>query len=249
MLNVGAGDRRLSGGEALEYEEPRFITGAIYGRGADAKKLLFRLEREARRSGETLNVRRDYTYPDGRLAAQEQVVYEGNDLVLYELKELQTDGEGSARIRRVPGNPAKGRIEFEYTSEAGSRTKRRTEGLAENTLINDMVGPFLISHWAALVRGQKVQCRYLVVPRRESVGFTFVKDSEAVWEGRKVIIVKMEASSIFVSALIAPLFFTIEMAPPHRVLQYEGRTTPMIEESGRWKDLDAVTVFDWESAQ
>jgi hypothetical protein len=37
--------------------------------------------------------------------------------------------------------------------------------------------------------------------------------------------------------------------PPHHVLQYVGRTTPKVEVAGKWKDLDAVTVFDWESAR
>jgi hypothetical protein len=32
----------------------------------------------------------------------------------------------------------------------------------------------------------------------------------------------------------------------HRVLQYTGRTTPKIKFKSGWKDLDAVTVFDWK---
>lgn len=246
---AGAGLMPGPGAAALKYEEPRFLTGAIYGQGADSKQLLFNFRREASRSGEKLNVQRDFTYPDGRLAARERAVYEGNDLVYYELKELETGAGGSARLQHAPGNPAKARIEFEYTQEAGARPKAHTEALTENTLINDMVGPFLLSHWDPLARGEKVKCRYIVVPRRETVGFTFVKDSESTWHGRNVIIVRMEASSPFVAALIDPLFFTIEKAPPHRVLQYAGRTTPKIKIGGKWKDLDAVTVFDWESAR
>jgi hypothetical protein len=80
----------------------------------------------------------------------------------------------------------------------------------------------------------------------ETVGFAFRKDSETTWHGRKVIIVKMEPSSRIIAALVEPLFFTIESAPPHRVVQYVGRTTPKIQAGGKWKDLDAVTVFDWK---
>jgi hypothetical protein len=59
----------------------------------------------------------------------------------------------------------------------------------------------------------------------------------------------MEPGSPFVAALVDPLSFTIEQSLPHRVLEYAGRTTPKTEVKGKWKDLDAVTIFDWDSAQ
>jgi hypothetical protein len=89
----------------------------------------------------------------------------------------------------------------------------------------------------------------IVVPRRETVGFTFLKQSETTWRGQEVVTVRMEATSAILGALVDPLFFTIQKAPPHRVLQYVGRTTPKIRAGGKWKDLDAVTVFDWAPAQ
>lgn len=236
------------GASKLKYEAPQHLTGTLYAAGHNDPKVLFHFKRVATRSGSTLKVQRDFTYPDGRLAARERVVYEGDALVSYALEELQIGAAGSARLQRTPENPAKGRIEFTYTPEPGGRARTRTEDLAENTLIADMVGPFLTAHWEALARGDKVKCRYLVVPRRETVGFTFVKDSEAKWHGRDVLLIRMEPSSKWVATLVAPLFFTLEQAPPHRVLQYAGRTTPKVQISGKWKDLDAVTVFDWDSA-
>jgi hypothetical protein len=80
------------------------------------------------------------------------------------------------------------------------------------------------------------------------VGFTFVKPSEPAGQGGDALTVRMEASSPFVAALVDPLIFKIEKAAAHRVLQYFGRTTPKIQAGSKWKDLDAVTVFDWGSA-
>ncbi len=233
------------GPSASGYEEPRFLTGSIYSR--DTKQLLFKFKRLAERSGSTLKVERDFTYPDGKLAARELVVYEGDALVSYRLGESQIGAGGTATILRVPDSPDKGSIQFEYSKEAGSSPIRHTETLRENTLIADMVGPFLVAHWDALRRGEKVKCRYIVVPRTETVGFTFSREAGEVSAGQNVITVKMEPSSTFVSVLVDPLFFTIEEALPHRVLQYVGRTTPKIRVGHKWKDLDAVTVFDWES--
>ena len=242
-----AADAASTGGQELKYEEPKYLTGEIYA--PNSKQLLFKFKRVASRSGSTLDVHRDFTYPDGRPAARERVIYEGDALVSFELEELQIGAVGSAVVRHAADNPAKGSIVFKYAKEPGSRPKLRTESLREDTLIADMVGPFLKSHWEALSRGEEVKCRYIVVPRRETVGFTFVKDSMSTWQGREVLIVRMEASSAFVAALVNPLFFTIERAPPHRVLQYAGRTTPKIQAGGKWKDLDTVTMFDWASAR
>ena len=234
--------------EGLKYEQPTNLTGTIYAQGTERQQPLFKLRRQASRIGSTLNVVRDYTYPDGKPAARERVLYEGNQLLLYELEELQLGAKGSAKIRLSEGNPAKGSIEFDYTRGAGdsSHSKLRSEPLQENTLINDMVGPFLAAHWEALAKGQKVKCRYIVVPRSETIGFSFVKESESTWHGKEVMVVKMEPASIIFAALVEPLFFTLKKASPHRVLQYAGRTTPKLSVGGKWKDLDAVTVFDWQ---
>ncbi len=234
----------------LKYEEPRVLAGRIYAKGGDGKNLLFNFSRRATRNGAALQVLREYTHPDGKLAARERVSYHGDNLVSYELEELQMGARGRAEIRRDQAAPAKGRIQFEYSNNAGSDGKPNTdsESLQKETLINDMVGPFLASHWDALIRGHSVKCRYIVVPRTETVGFTFGKGSESKWEGRKVIVIKMAATSPVIAALVDPIFFKVEMNEPHRVFTYEGRTTPKIKAGGKWKDLDALTVFDWEQS-
>jgi hypothetical protein len=233
--------------EVSKYEEPKFLSGAIYARGT--KQLVFKFKRVAERSGNTLKVQRDFSYPDGKLAARERVRYDGDLLISYELEELQIGAKGRAVIRRHSDDPGQGNIDFEYTREPDVRPKSRSEVLRENTLIADMVGQFLASHWDGLERGEKVKCRYIVVPRMETVGFTFVKDGDATRAGVPVMVVRMEASSALLAPLVDPLFFTIEKSRPHRVLEYTGRTTPKIQVKGKWKDLDALTVFDWESAR
>ncbi len=238
VMDAGAGDGNVqgteppkSGGTHLKYEAPQYLTGAIYA--PVNKQLLFKFTRTATRDGSTLKIARDFTYPDGKLAARERVVYEVDELVSFELVESQTGATGSAKIRRAPDHPFKGTVDFAFAGQAGARVKSSTEG----------------PHWDELMRGDKVKCRYVVVPRRETVGFTFVKESESTWQGREVLTVRMEPSSLLVEALVAPLFFTIEKAPPHHVLQYVGRTSLKIRVGGKWKDLDAVSVFDWGSAR
>jgi len=229
----------------LKAEDPKLLTGAIYARGSDRQKLLFRFKRQASHSGSTRRVVRDFTYPDGRAAAQEEAIYEGNYLMSFVVREFQIGAVGSATISHATGQ-TKGTIQFEYVKSPGSSAKSRTEALRDNTLIGDMVAPFLADHWAALMRGEKVKCRYIVVPRMETVGFTFVKDATSDAKNTGVVSIKMEPTSRIIAAIVNPLYFSLEEAAPHRVLQYSGRTTPKLDVSGKWDDLDAVTVFDWK---
>jgi len=57
----------------LKYEEPKSLAGTIYAKSSDRKNPLFIFTRAATRSGSTLEVVRNYSYPDGKLAARERV--------------------------------------------------------------------------------------------------------------------------------------------------------------------------------
>jgi hypothetical protein len=239
---------QTAGAKTFKYEEPACLTASIYSK-TDPDHLLFKFKRAVTRSGSTLKVQRDFSYPDGRIADREWVTYEGDALLMYELEELQTGSGGTAQLRYATANPVRGSINFEYAKEPVGHPKTRTETLVQNTLVGDMVGPFLADHWETLLRGEKVKCRYIVIARRETVGFTFIKDAESTWQGHHVLLAKMEPSSSLIAALVEPLVFTLEMAPPHRVLKYVGRTVPKAQLDGKWKDQDVVTVFDWDSAR
>ncbi|SRR5258706_8146482 len=230
---------------SFKYEEPKILAGTIYPKQGTREKPLFKFKRVATRSRSSLEVVREYNHPTGESVAKERIIYEKDDLVSYELEETQAGARGSAKIRQDPSNPAKRMIIFEYTKTRGAKPKTRTEAVREDVLVNDMVAPFLMSHWNALLKGEKVRCRCIAVARTETVGFTFVKESESKWQGREVIIIKMEPTSLIIAALVDPLIFVIEKRDPHRVLQYTGRTTPRIKTGNKWQDLDAVTVFDW----
>jgi len=244
-----AADATNSNGPTLKYEEPKLLTGAIYAKDSGRQQVLFKLKRVATRSGSKVNVLREYTYPDGKPAARERIVYSGDDLVSYVLDELQIGAAGAVKVQRDAGSPAKSALLFEYTKDlaSGSKPKTSTEALRKDTLTSDMVATFLQSHWGELSNGGKVKCRYVVVPRRETVGFTFVKESETTSQGRAAVIIKMEPTSVIIAQLVDPLFFTLEKDGRHRVLQYTGRVTPKSKVGNKWDDLDATVVFDWPS--
>ena len=231
----------------LKYEEPTLLTGTIHPTDSRQPQALFKFKRVATRSGSRLEVLREYTYPDGKPAARERMVYEGNELVSYALDELQIGAAGAVKVHRDPNNPAASTLAFEYTKAlaSGSKPKTSTESLRADTLTGDMVAAFLSSHWNDLSNGQSVKCRYVVVPRRETVGFTFNKESETTSRGRRVAIIRMAPTSPIIARLVDPLFFTVEQDGQHRVLQYVGRVTPKTRIGNKWEDLDGTFIFDW----
>ena len=235
----------VAGETVSRYEQPTLLTGTIYDSKSGPKRALYKFKRTVTRSGDTVKALREYTFPDGKVAARELAVYEGNNLVSYQLEELQINARGDATVLRATNATPK--ISFLYISDLKTpdRAKTNSEELQPDTLVNDMIAPFLAAHWAQLIKGETVKCRYIAASRAETVGFKFAKVSESTREGKPVVIIKMSASSLIIAALVDPLFFTLEKDGTHRVLQYEGRTTPKVRDGTNWKDLDAVTVFDW----
>ena len=232
---------------AVDYENPRRLVGNIYSSETGPRKLLFKSERKAFRTGGRIEASCDYTSTDGSVAARDKIVYEGNQLISFEEEQCQTGEKGVAIIRRDAGLPAKGRIEFEYTTGLPSQPHKSSasEALQPDTLIDDMIPAFIESHWDSLQKGAPAKFRYIVLSRKETVGFKLVKDSEATRDGQAVVRIKMEPTSFIIAQLVDPLFFVVEKGGQHRILEYVGRTTPMVKAGNKWKDLDAVSVFEW----
>lgn len=236
-------DKAMGADTPCRYEQPKLLAGTIYEAKSDKKHVLYKFKRTVSRSGNTVTVVREFIYPDGKIAARERAVYEGDNLMSFELEELQINARGTAKLQRDP--KADGKISFEYATDNNTKKTANTESLRPDILVNDMIAPFLVAHWNDLMKGEDVKCRYVAAARAETVGFKFVKQSESTRDGKPVVVIKMSPSSFIISALVDPLFFTMETNGEHRVLQYDGRITPKLKDGNKWKDLDAVTVFDW----
>src|SRR5436309_998675 len=97
---------------ATDYLEPKTLTGSIYA-DAELKQLLFNFRRTATGTGSTVRVLREYTLPNGTLAARERVVYEAGRLTQYQFEELQSGARGQAAVR-TSGAASQPQMVFEY---------------------------------------------------------------------------------------------------------------------------------------
>jgi len=226
------------------YEYPKLLTGTIYAANSDLKRVLYKFKRTVTTSGNSLTAVREFTAPDDTLAARETVVYLGDDLVSFEVKDLQAKTSATVQLSRAA--KTKPTIAFKFVSDNNTRTNVATESLRPDTLISDMIAPFLTAHWDDLLKGKEVKFRFVAAERAETIGFKFAKHAESTRNDKPVVVLKMSPSSFVIAAFVNPIFVTMEKDGDHRVLQYDGPTTPKIKDGNEWKDLDAVTVFDWD---
>jgi hypothetical protein len=233
--------------EAVDYEKPSLLTGTINETSSGTNKILFTFKRTAVRSNSTVFITRDFMYPNGSIAAREQIVFERGQLTSFQLDEKQTGARGSARIVADTKNAARQKILFDWVTTEGGKTKTKmdSEAFQSETLVGDMIPYFIVAHWNELVRGNEVSFRFIASSRLETVGFKFVKESEMTWRGKPALRLRMEPSSVIIRQIVDPLFFVVEKDGAHRVLEYVGRTTPKARDGNKWKDLDARTVYDW----
>jgi hypothetical protein len=223
----------------VDYFEPQVLTGTVYA-DASLTRVLFTFRRTATRYGSAVHAVREFYSPGGAIAARERVVYERGQLKSFSLEDFQVGSRGSAVVQPGTGEE---KMNFDYV--VGTTRRNGTEKFMDEILVNDMVGPYIAANWNVLASGDVLKCRFVSIPRAQTVGFKFFKESDSTWRGKPVMIVKAEPTSIIIAQLVSPLHFVVEKTGQHRVLEYTGRTTPKFRKNGKWEDLDAVTVIDW----
>ena len=228
-----------------DYAVPKLVTGTLYAAGSDRKQILYTFRRTATRTGDTVNVVRQFIATNGAVAAQEEVAYTSNRLVSFQMREFQANVSGAIRIEPDPKHADRQKLFISFGNGLTPPAKGDSEILQPDTVIDDTLFPFLLAHWDDLMSGDTVKFRFVSLEKERTFAFRFVKTGEFVEAGRMVERIKMEPVSRLVGAFVDPLWFTVEKDSPHYILSYIGRTTPRVQKGKAWKYLDAETVFDW----
>jgi len=228
---------------AGDVASPARITGTLYEIDSNRHKILYRFVRTAHRTGSTVRVQRQFTTPDGKVAAAETVLYQSNRLVAYEMKEFQANLSGSIWIEPDPANNGQSNILIGY-GKSLAPPRGDPQLLKPDTLIDDDLYPFMLVHWDELMRGESVKFHFVSIEWQRTFNFRLVKTGESVVDGHPCEQITMNPSGLLLSKVVNPLVFTVEKAAPHMLLSYIGRTTPRVKKGDAWKYLDAETVFD-----
>lgn len=215
------------------------LTAKIFDKDSNKQKLLFNYKHDSETKGDLRTVTNTFTDPEGKVAAVEtaEFVKSGGEekVRLYKMSQKQLGAEGSVEVKDGTAN-------FSYTKDG--KTKTSSEKVGDDFI----VGPSLVAHlqknWDKIAKGETIKTRFAVLDRTETVGFQFSKEKEADINGQKAFVIKMKPSSFLIAALVDPLHFY--MTPDgKRLLELHGRTQVKRGEPGKWKDLDAVTVYEY----
>jgi hypothetical protein len=240
-LFASAASMDAAAAAAIDYGQPRLLSGTVYETASGTNKVLFTFKRTAMRSNSAEHVTRDLLYPNGNLAARELAGFGRGHLVSFQLEERQTGARGSATVR----GPS---LLFDWVEGEGASARKKTdsEKVQPNTLVGDMLSYFIAARWDELARGTPVNFRFIAQSRLETVGFKLVKEADVTWRGTPALRLRMEPSSFLIAKIVDPLFFIVEKGGEHRILEYVGRTTPKVRDGSDWEDLDARTIYDWK---
>jgi len=236
----------LASPRARAFEDSDF-KAKVYDQESGKQKLLFTYQRKNEQKNDLRVGTSTYFDP---ASPTEPVAIETTEfakdgaiekVVSYHMSQKQIGAEGQIDV-------SKDKINFTFAKNGS--TKKSEETLTDNFVVGPSIVLYLQRHWDEISKGDKIKIRFGVPDRAETVGFEFFKDrDESVTNDSvtvKTWVIKMKPSSFIIAALVKPLFFYM-LPDGSRLIEVHGRTQLKRKVDGSYKDLDAVTVYDYAS--
>ena len=237
VLSLGSQLITPSGAEAAM--EPHF-TAKIYDL-KDHSKHMFDYKSEMEITGDTKTLVNTVTDLKGDVLVIEKTILKdgGKTLVSFEQDQKQLQTVGKLEVRD-------GKVFFSFTKDGKAKTDDEKAG-ADFVVTSTLVA-YVQAHWEKLAKDEAVKVRLGVLDRLETVGFQFRKEGDTLASGGPGLRIKMKPSSMIISALVNPLYFSFS-ADGAQLKELEGRTNVKVMANGTYKDFDGYTVYTYPVAQ
>ncbi len=208
--------------------------GTIYEKDSSPLKELYKYEHKVKAEDKKVSVENHFFDLEGKEVTTEFAeIAPGEKVIMFKQIQKQLEAEGLIEVKDD-------KVYFTYTKDG--KTKKEEEKLKDNFVVTPTVIPYLQKNWEQIKAGKDVDIRLGVVDRLETVGFRFKKDREDTFDGKKVLLVRLEPSTWAIRQIVDPLTFTMS-EDGSRLLQLVGRTPLKKNVNGKWKDLDALTKY------
>lgn len=209
------------------------LHGRLYEKDTDRKVLLYEWQRTEKVSGPMTEIRGIFSAPDKTVAVEERATVREGKLEKYSIQHNQLKQNAEVVVRE-------GKLHFSLTRDGKTQTSE--EDWEPNFVVAPTLVDYLGKNRDTLLQGGTVRVRYGVLDRTETIGFSFDKVEEKKVGGIDAIVVKMRPSSLFLSALVSPIFLTLRK-DTFRSMELVGRTLPKRRVGDDWKDLDCEIVY------
>ena len=173
--------------------------------------------------------------PDGAVVIEERAQVDPNyGLRHFEAVNTQAGHRGTVQVS-ADGR----RLDYRLVDQGVVRTA--TEEVTAPVVSGPSLHGFILQHWPALVRGQVVPVRFIVLAELRTYGFDIALASQTDGLTRFTV----TPSSWWVRLAVAPLIVSFDDRLRHPV-RYEGRVPPMVLRNGRLQPLDARVDYAME---
>lgn len=222
------------------------FTAKTYDSKSNKQTLLFTQKNEVEDKGDLRVYTSTYLDASGATLAVEAAEFSkagtkagaGEVLRAYRISDKQQGIDSSLEV-------IDGEARFQHISEG--KTKTGMEKIGSDFVVGPSLVPLIKANWEGLMNGGKVKIRFAVIDRQETVGFELSKAGEGTIDGQKTVDIKMKPSSFLIAALVDPLHFHMS-ADGQKLVEYVGRVLVKRKEGSKWKDLDAVTVYQYPTS-
>jgi len=204
----------------------------------DRSKHMFDYKNEFEIAGDKKTMLTTFLDLEGKVLVVERTVVKVGENGVESLLSFEQDHRQLGTVGKI--EVADGKAGFTFTKDGKAKTASET--VEQNYIVTSMVLGFVQSNWEKLMKGEAQKVRLGVVDRRESVGFSFSKESVTT----EKVVIKMKPTSMIIAALVAPLRFTFT-ADGKKLLELEGRAAVKIQKDGKFKDFDGFTVYTYST--
>ncbi len=203
----------------------------------ETKKLRYEGTRQRIEAEGKVTVRTQMSKADGTKVQREVTVYDAQTLALisFEREDFLT-----GRLEKM--SKTGGKVVISFKEDRGEDVETEELDWEDNMALTLTIVPLLQRNWKTILAGEEVEIQLLVPSRQDTVTFDLEKDSLAKVGGREVTVVVMEPDSFFIRVLVDPLYFYLDNAAPHRLLEYTGRVS-VKDDDGDDLDLRAEYTY------
>jgi hypothetical protein len=205
----------------------------------DRSKHMFDYKNEFEVGGDKKTMLTTFLDLEGKVLVVEKTVVKVGENGVESLVSFEQDHQQLATVGKI--EVADGKAGFSFTKDG--KTKTASETVEPNYIVSSMVLGFVQANWEKLINGETLKVRLGVVDRRESVGFSFSKESATADK----VVIKMKPTSMIISALVAPLRFTFQ-SESKKLVELEGRAAVKVQKDGKFKDFDGFTVYTYSAS-
>lgn len=136
------------------------------------------------------------------------------------------------------------KVYMTYLEKLGEEKKTDTIDYKPGMLVISAVTPYIQRNWDKLAAGEKLPFRVMAASKLDSYQFRLMK-AEGDKAGKAPeggMVVRMEPDTWLVRAMVDPLYFVLEGQPPHRVVEFRGRSSVKTDE-GEDQDLRYMFIY------